>query len=138
MNPASIIRKLNLALLLVLLACACALSLGFARAAWAGEDEPLKDATPAFSGETASSNDDIKGSNWMSGLSDDVALSDLSIPGTHDAGTWITWDGLFYSECQSMPIGNWEYDYYPVAYPVQDAEKACCSMRSSWECAKQY
>ena len=90
MNPASIIRKLNLALLLVALACACALSPGLARTAWAGEDGPPKDIMFASSEVMASSNDDIKGSNWMSGLSDDVALSDLSIPGTHDSGTWIT------------------------------------------------
>ena len=52
-----------------------------------------------------------KSSDWMSGLPDDVLLSDLSIPGTHDSGTCWTWDNTIFSVCQDTTIGEHSYDY---------------------------
>lgn len=47
----------------------------------------------------------LTGANWMSGISDDTYLSDISIPGTHDSGSRIvdsyasTW-----AKCQNLTI----------------------------------
>lgn len=52
--------------------------------------------------------DNINGNNWMSGLSDDIPLSDLSIPGAHDAGTMYTSLGGVHAECQDTYIGPFD------------------------------
>lgn len=61
--------------------------------------------------ETKDLSDGVSSTDWMSGLPDDVALSDLSIPGTHDSGTCWTWDNTMFSVCQDMPIGEHSYEY---------------------------
>lgn len=49
----------------------------------------------------------LTGSNWMSGISDDALISDISIPGTHDSGSknvdsmTSTW-----AQCQSISISQ--------------------------------
>lgn len=46
----------------------------------------------------------VQGNNWMSCLPDDVLISDLSIPGTHDAGTQHTWPTNSSGQCQQLSI----------------------------------
>ena len=47
----------------------------------------------------------LTGANWMSGVRDDVYLSDLSIPGTHDSGARIV-DSIAttWAKCQNLTI----------------------------------
>lgn len=47
----------------------------------------------------------LTGANWMSGISDDTYLSDISIPGTHDSGSRIV-DSYAskWAKCQSLSI----------------------------------
>lgn len=47
----------------------------------------------------------VTGVNWMSGISDDAYLSDLSIPGTHDSGARIV-DSIAttWAKCQNLTI----------------------------------
>lgn len=45
----------------------------------------------------------VGSTDWMAGLSDDVPLGELSIPGTHDAGTQYVQLG-FFSKCQARSI----------------------------------
>ena len=43
--------------------------------------------------------------NWMAGLSDDLLLSEITIPGTHDSATKYV-QLAFFSKCQSKTIGG--------------------------------
>lgn len=43
--------------------------------------------------------------DWMAMLPDDVPLGELSIPGTHDAGTQYVQLG-FFSKCQARSVGQ--------------------------------
>lgn len=59
--------------------------------------------------------DDIDSAEWMSSLPDDIAISDLSIPGAHDAGTcWTPWVSE-YATCQNTTIGEHTKTFIPFS-----------------------
>ncbi|MDO4364395.1 MAG: phosphatidylinositol diacylglycerol-lyase, partial [Clostridia bacterium] len=47
----------------------------------------------------------VSGNNWMSGIKDDTAISDISMPGTHDSGTQNV-DLPIWSKTQSLSISE--------------------------------
>ena len=52
------------------------------------------------------SSDEVDGSmDWMARIGDDVLISDISIPGTHDSATQYV-QLAFFSKCQSLSIGE--------------------------------
>lgn len=51
----------------------------------------------------------VTGANWMSFLSDDTILSDVTIPGTHDAGTAHTDMFNAMAQCQQLSIQDQLY-----------------------------
>ena len=54
----------------------------------------------------------VEGSNnWMARLGDDVSISDVYIPGTHDSGTQFC-DLRYFSQCQASPISMQLKDGY--------------------------
>ncbi len=46
----------------------------------------------------------VQGNNWMSCLPDDMLITDVSIPGTHDAGTQHTFNSNDSAQCQQLSI----------------------------------
>lgn len=47
----------------------------------------------------------VSGNNWMSGIKDDTAISDISMPGTHDSGTQNV-DLPIWSKTQNLSISE--------------------------------
>ena len=66
-------------------------------------DEPLQTQATQLA--------DVNGTNWMSALSDDIPVSSLSIPGTHDAATKWTYLNSGLSQVQEQPIGSYNHPY---------------------------
>ncbi|WP_153395127.1 phosphatidylinositol-specific phospholipase C domain-containing protein [Chryseobacterium vaccae] len=44
--------------------------------------------------------------NWMSHLPNHLKITDLTIPGTHDSGTYPAWDSSYLTKCQSLNISE--------------------------------
>lgn len=69
--------------------------------------------------------DPVTSCNWMSHLPDDMRLSDVSIPGTHDSGTAHTDTNNFGAQCQNLSIHDQLYNgvrYFDLRFGTRDSE----------------